>query len=154
MGLTIDFNESLVFKDLEAKTNMEVLDYLALQLLKQEYVKPEYVSTVKERELEYPTGLPSSEPGIAIPHANNELINKTTLAVATLKEPVLFKNMENKGEDLPIQLVIMLAIKEPHGQIEMLQKVVNIIQDEPLRKQIVMAKTESELLALLKETIL
>ena len=71
---------------------------------------------------EYPTGLPSTPPGIAIPHANYEMVNKTTLAIATLKDPVLFHNMENNNEQLPIQIVIMMAIGEPHGQVEMLQK--------------------------------
>ena len=58
-------------------------------------MKNEYVEAIKQREKEYPTGLPSTDPVVAIPHANYEMVKKTTLAIATLNEPVLFENMEN-----------------------------------------------------------
>ncbi|MFR0063869.1 MAG: PTS sugar transporter subunit IIA [Veillonella parvula] len=55
---------------------------------------------IQDREKEYPTGLPSTPPGIAIPHANYEMVNKTTLAIATLKEPALFHNMERQQSSI------------------------------------------------------
>ena len=109
------------FSKCSSKTDSEVLAFLASEMYKN-YVKEEYIQAIQEREKEYPTGLPSTPPGIAIPHANYEMVNKTTLAIATLKDPVLFHNMENNNEQLPIQIVIMMAIGEPHGQVEMLQK--------------------------------
>ncbi|MDU6524629.1 MAG: PTS sugar transporter subunit IIA, partial [Enterococcus sp.] len=76
-----------------------------------------------------------------------------TLAIATLKQPVEFHNMEKKQAELPIQIVIMMAIGEPHGQVEMLQKIVTIIQDEPLRKAMINTKSNQELLQLLKQAV-
>lgn len=146
-------HEELVFREVIAKTKEEVLSFLAEKLFEKGYVKYEYIQAIQEREKEYPTGLPSSEPGIAIPHANFEMVNKTTLAIATLKQPVEFRNMEKKQAELPIQIVIMMAIGEPHGQVEMLQKIVAIIQDEPLRKAMVKTKTNKELLQLLEKVV-
>ncbi|WP_270281194.1 PTS sugar transporter subunit IIA [Enterococcus faecalis] len=146
-------NEELVFRNVQAKTDSEVLAFLASEMYKKNYVKEEYIQAIKEREKEYPTGLPSTPPGIAIPHANYEMVNKTTLAIATLKDPVLFHNMENNNEQLPIQIVIMMAIGEPHGQVEMLQKIVGIIQDEPLRQEMIRAGNDTELLELLKKAV-
>lgn len=146
-------NEELVFRNVQAKTDSEVLAFLASEMYKKNYVKEEYIQAIQEREKEYPTGLPSTPPGIAIPHANYEMVNKTTLAIATLKDPVLFHNMENKNEQLPIQIVIMMAIGEPHGQVEMLQKIVGIIQDEPLRQEMIRAGNDTELLELLKKAV-
>lgn len=146
-------NEELVFRNVQAKTDSEVLAFLASEMYKKNYVKEEYIQAIQEREKEYPTGLPSTPPGIAIPHANYEMVNKTTLAIATLKDPVLFHNMENNNEQLPIQIVIMMAIGEPHGQVEMLQKIVGIIQDEPLRQEMIRAGNDTELLELLKKAI-
>ena len=146
-------NEELVFRNVQAKTDSEVLAFLASEMYKKNYVKEEYIQAVQEREKEYPTGLPSTPPGIAIPHANYEMVNKTTLAIATLKDPVLFHNMENNNEQLPIQIVIMMAIGEPHGQVEMLQKIVGIIQDEPLRQEMIRAGNDTELLELLKKAV-
>ena len=146
-------NEELVFRNVQAKTDSEVLAFLASEMYKKNYVKEEYIQAIQEREKEYPTGLPSTPPGIAIPHANYEMVNKTTLAIATLKDPVLFHNMENNNEQLPIQIVIMMAIGEPHGQVEMLQKIVGIIQDEPLRQEMIRAGNDTQLLELLKKAV-
>ena len=146
-------NEELVFRNVQAKTDSEVLAFLASEMYKKNYVKEEYIQAIQEREKEYPTGLPSTPPGIAIPHANYEMVNKTTLAIATLKDPVLLHNMENNNEQLPIQIVIMMAIGEPHGQVEMLQKIVGIIQDEPLRQEMIRAGNDTELLELLKKAV-
>lgn len=151
MELYLD--EELVFRNVQAKTDSEVLAFLASEMYKKNYVKEEYIQAIQEREKEYPTGLPSTPPGIAIPHANYEMVNKTTLAIATLKDPVLFHNMENNNEQLPIQIVIMMAIGEPHGQVEMLQKIVGIIQDEPLRQEMIRAGNDTELLELLKKAV-
>ncbi len=151
--LELYLNEELVFRNVQAKTDSEVLAFLASEMYKKNYVKEEYIQAIQEREKEYPTGLPSTPPGIAIPHANYEMVNKTTLAIATLKDPVLFHNMENNNEQLPIQIVIMMAIGEPHGQVEMLQKIVGIIQDEPLRQEMIRAGNDTELLELLKKAV-
>ena len=152
-SMELYLNEELVFRNVEASTDSEVLAYLAGELYQKGYVKEEYIQAIQDREKEYPTGLPSTPPGIAIPHANYEMVNKTTLAIATLKEPVLFHNMEDNKAQLPIQIVIMMAIGEPHGQVEMLQKIVGIIQDEPLRQEMIDARNDTELLALLKKAV-
>lgn len=146
-------NEQLVFRDLKVKTQEEVLDCLSRKLYELGFVNDKYVEAIKQREKEYPTGLPSENPVVAIPHANYEMVKKTTLAIATLREPVLFENMENHQEKLPVQIVIMMAIGEPHGQIEMLQKIVGIIQNQDLRKKMIQASNDKELLSLLKHAI-
>lgn len=146
-------HEELIFRDIEVKDATEALDYLARQLYEKGYVQEGYIQGIKEREQEYPTGLPSTEPAVAIPHANYELVNKTTLAIATLKEPVAFHNMEDNAVTIPIRIIIMMAIGEPHGQVEMLQKIVGLIQDEPLRKKMIAAKNDQELLKLVETAI-
>ncbi|MDH6364998.1 PTS system galactitol-specific IIA component [Enterococcus sp. PF1-24] len=153
MSVTVLLDENLILTNLEVKNSSEVLKKMAEQLVKNGYVKPEYVQAIQEREQEYPTGLPSSTPAIAIPHANFELVNQTTLAIATLKQPVDFRNMENTAELIPVQIVIMMAIGEPHGQIEMLQKIVTIIQDEAFRNEMLRTTDKKTLLQLIKTKI-
>lgn len=151
MNLILD--KELVFRDLIVNSDKEALAFLANELYEKGYVKKEYIEAIQVREEEYPTGLPSTIPMIAIPHANFDLVNKTTLAIATLKNPTTFNNMENKKDLLPVQIIIMMAIGEPHGQVEMLQKIVNIIQDERLRKEMMEANDDKKLLELLKKSI-
>lgn len=151
--MKLELDEKLVFRDVKASTNQEIIQFLAEKLYENNYVNEDYISTIQAREAEYPTGLPSTPPGIAIPHANFEMVRKTTLAIATLEKSVQFQSMDDKSVQLPIQIVIMMAIGEPHGQVEMLQKVVSIIQDEPLREQMIAAKTDQELLNLLEKAV-
>ena len=97
--------------------------------------------------------MPSSPPAIAIPHANADLVNKTILAVVTLKNPVTFKNMGAVDEDVNVQIVIALVISEPHSQVEVLQKVVGIVQNEKLRKDILNANDNQTLINLVQNAI-
>ena len=53
---------------------------------------------------------------------------------------------------LPTKIVIMMAIGEPHGQVEMLQKIVEVIQDDHLRHEIANAKDAETLYRLLSKT--
>ncbi|EGO8846819.1 PTS sugar transporter subunit IIA [Enterococcus faecalis] len=151
--MDVRLDEQLVFRNLKLGSSSEVLAFLAKQLHQQGYVKAEYSEAIQAREKEYPTGLPSTQPGIAIPHANYELVKQTTLAIATLKEPVFFHNMENVKQEIPVQIVIMMAIGEPHAQVEMLQKIVQIIQNESLRQAMIQANDDQTLLKLLKQAI-
>lgn len=149
----IILNEDLIYRNIDFKTSREIETFLADQLYENGYVKEGYKKALLEREQKFPTGLPSSQPAIAIPHANPDLVNKTTLAVATLKEPVEFKNMGNTKEDIPVRIVIMLVIAEPHSQVKMLQKVADIVQNEELRKEFLQAETKQKLLQLVQSAI-
>lgn len=150
---TIKLDKNLVFRQLEFKTSEEVESYIADQLLNQGYVKQGYKKALLDREKQFPTALPSSPPAIAIPHANADLVNKTTLAVVTLKNPVTFKNMGAVDEDVNVQIVIALVISEPHSQVEVLQKVVGIVQNEKLRKDILNANDNQTLINLVQNAI-
>ncbi|WP_027108064.1 PTS sugar transporter subunit IIA [Lacticigenium naphthae] len=148
--MDLDLSKSLVFIDLDLNTKEEVLLFLSEELCKRDLVKAEYQQAILEREKVYPTGLPSPGVNIAIPHADNNLVNETSIAIGILKKPVLFNSMENTETELGVQMVIMLAIKEPHGQIEMLQKVVTIIQNEELTNRIVNTSNKSGVLEMLE----
>lgn len=153
MSVDLSLDKNLILPHLKASTQQEVLSKLADLLKKQGKVKDGYKEAIIEREGEYPTGLPSTKPRIAIPHANYKLVNDTTLAIATLDEPVTFHNMESTSETLDIQIVVMMAIGTPHGQIEMLQRVVSIIQDEELRENILAVDTAEEILDLISPVL-
>ena len=146
-------DKELIFRNLDFQTSAEVESFIADKLLEHGYVKAGYKKALLEREKEFPTALPSSAPAIAIPHANADLVNKTTLAVVTLKHPILFKNMGAIDENVKVQIIIALVISEPHSQVKILQKVVNIVQNEKLRRQILAAKDDQTLIDLLQQAI-
>ncbi|MGO2722586.1 MAG: PTS sugar transporter subunit IIA [Lactobacillus sp.] len=149
----MQLDERLGFVKLDLGTSKAVESYLANQLLKYGYVKDTYKTALLDREKEFPTGLPSATPAVAIPHANADLVYKTTIAVATLKHPVNFKNMGAITEDVPVEIVIMLVISEPHSQVSMLQKVVEIAQNPVLKAQLLQAKDRQTLIKLVETAI-
>lgn len=148
--MTFCFNEELVFPNLNCKTKEETLEFLSGKLYESQYVSADFQSAILEREKTYPTGLPSEGVGIAIPHTDNKYVYKTTMAIGILNEPVLFQSMDNKNKEIKIQIILMLAIEEPHGQLEALQQVVSLIQNKKLVQKLTETTTKSEIIKLIK----
>jgi PTS system galactitol-specific IIA component len=135
---------------LEAQSSEDVIRALGTRLLQLGYVKDDFIEATLKREASMPTGLPlGGEINAAIPHVDIEYVNRSALALATLKQPVPFYNMVEIDEVVPVQLVIMLALDKPKSQIEMLQTVSGILQQPELIERIMKASTSAEVLALL-----
>lgn len=149
MAVDLVLDKKLLLPHLEATDNLDALSQIADNLLAQGYVKEGYKQAILDREAAYPTGLPSPRPTVAIPHANYQLVKKTTISVATLAHPVKFHDMGDIKNVLDVDVIIMMAIGQPHGQVEMLQKIVDVIQDDQLRHAIAEATDADALYQLL-----
>lgn len=147
-----EVNEELIYTNLNFKTREEVLNYLSSKLIEKSLVKSSFSEAIIEREKEYPTGLPSKQ-NVAIPHADSELVNETSIAVGILDSPVTFKSMDDPDKNLSVQLVIMLAIKEPHGQLEMLQKIISFIQNDQLVHDIIKKDNSADVKEILENIL-
>ena len=115
------FNEGLIALNLHAPDARMVIDVLARKLHDQGLVVPEYGEQTYKRELEHPTGLPTKPFCIAFPHADAAGVHSSGLALATVAEPVGFRNMGDPDEELQVSLVIMLANRDPEEQIQTLR---------------------------------
>lgn len=115
------FHKDLVVLDFEAPDAKTVIDALASRMHACSLVSAEYGQDTYERELEHPTGLPTQPFCIAFPHADAHGVKKSALAVAILRQPVVFKNMADPDENLDVYLVIMLANNSPEEQIQTLR---------------------------------
>lgn len=94
-----------------------------------------YPQAIIDREQVYPTALPGAAFDIAMPHCDAKYINKTGVAVITLKNPVEMKMMGDPDTTLHPKMFFMLGIADPHGQVEMLQRLIAVIQDADLLNQ-------------------
>ncbi|KRN93504.1 PTS sugar transporter subunit IIA [Pediococcus stilesii] len=128
-------DEEIVLLDLKAENQTDALEKIADALYEKGIVKDSYKNAVVNREKDYPTGLQTPIIGVAIPHTDAEHVNKSQIAVARLKDPVHFLQMGD-GEDVSAKLIFMLALKEAHAQLEVLQKLVALIQDEEAVKSL------------------
>jgi len=120
-----------VMLHIKAQNNEEVIRLLAARLMSTSHVKPSFTEAVLAREKNMPTGLPLElDANVAIPHTDPEHVIKAGLALATLEKPVLFANMEDPEEMVPVGTVFLLAIHDKDKQIDVLQKIMALIQDE------------------------
>lgn len=126
----IYLSDSLVQIDLNANTDLDVLKQLSELLIKNGVVKTSFRQAIQNREREFPTGLPFENIGVAIPHTDTEHVITQSLAIGILKNPVKFRVMGGDIDDfVDVKIIFMLAIKEPHQQIEFLQSIVNLMQN-------------------------
>ena len=143
------FNESIILLDLEGKTKEDVLATMANNLEQQGLVKASFKDAVIAREQEYATGLPTLGASVAIPHTDPEHVNKKTISVAVLKEPVEFGVMGDPEETTPVKLVFMLAMDQADSQLSLLQKLMQIFQDEQTLQYLATEKDKTKILELL-----
>lgn len=142
------FDEKLVKLNLQAQSRDDALEQLGSLLVQRGYVNGNYVEAIIRREEEYPTGIQTESFGVAIPHTDKEYVRQASIAVAVLAEPVVFGEM-GTDEELEVNMIFMLAIKEPDDQLAMLQRLVEVFQDANSLKNIYNAQTKSEIVAII-----
>ncbi len=114
---------------MDAKDATDVIENLGIRLYIDGYVKDTFVDAALAREKKLPTGLPlGGEVNAAIPHTDVIHVLKPGVALATLKRPVIFKNMIQPEEDVSVKLVFLLSLEQPKSQIEMLQEIAGVLQ--------------------------
>lgn len=108
--------------------------------------KSNYVEGLKNREIEFATGVPVEPIGVAIPHTDSSYVNDNKVAVMTLEEPVKFNLMGGSKEDtIDVKLVILLSFKDGKNHISALQNIIEKIQDEKFVESLINAQSKEEL---------
>ena len=128
--MNISFNDALIMLNLDVNDKFELLSKVADNLHSLGYVKETYKNAVIEREKIFATGLPTLLGGVAIPHTDINHVNIPAISIARLKKPVDFIIMGDDSETIAVDLIFMLAMKEEHAQLELLQSLMGILQDE------------------------
>jgi galactitol PTS system EIIA component len=135
---------------MNAKDAADVIENLGIRLFIDGYVKDTFVDAALAREKKLPTGLPlGGEVNAAIPHTDVIHVLKPGVALATLKKPVVFKNMIEPEEDVNVRLVFLLSLEKPKSQIEMLQEIAGVLQKPETVEKLIAANTIEEVQAAL-----
>ena len=137
--------------NIDGKDARDVLTQLGNALFEAGYVYETFVDAALEREKTMPTGLPlGGEFNAAIPHTEVEHVKKAGLAMATLKNPVVFKNMIDPSSDVPVRIVFFMALDQPKAQVEMLQEIAGVLQNAEMIEAFISAQTYDDV----KKTLL
>lgn len=130
------FSDDLILVDVSVEDRVEVVNLLSGVLEEKGFVTKDYAQAVNKREIAYPTGLPTEGVKVAIPHADAEHVIHPAIALAVLKQPVLFNSMENPDEALDVGIVIMMANRDTGEQLENLQALTSLFADASILLEI------------------
>jgi len=126
--LGLQFTKDQVITGIEASTDLEAIEKAAKRLHELGLVKESFIEAIQEREKVFATGLPTEGYGVAVPHTDVEHVEEQSIAIAVLKDTVPFKVMGGMDETVDVKIMFMLALKEPHSQLAMLQGVIGMVQ--------------------------
>mgnify|MGYP001383663798 CR=1 FL=1 len=139
----------LIELNMEAATAEEIIQRLGELMAAKQYVKTSYINAVLEREKSLPTGLALGDFCVAIPHTDSVHVNQSTIAIACLKQAALFQSMIDPQEQLKVELVFLLAVKDPNSQVQLLKNLMAVFQNKELLLQIRNAASKREVSSLL-----
>ena len=81
-------------------------------------------------------------------------MKKASISVGILKNPVEFYKMEEPTEKVKVQIIIMLALSEPHGHIEMLGRIIEMIKNKKLLEELIIEKDKKEIFRKISDNLL
>ncbi|MEM0011291.1 MAG: PTS sugar transporter subunit IIA [Candidatus Bathyarchaeia archaeon] len=145
--------EIIFAENLKCGDSIEVLQKLSEILVRKGYADPELPGAIIKREKEFPTGLElKCNVNVAIPHADARYVHKPAVLVAKLANPVKFQHMVD-GREIDVDIVLLLALNDPHKQIQTLQKLASALENEEIVLRLKSVEN-SEMLAGILEEIL
>lgn len=123
------FNEGLALFRARARDAREAIHLGSELLLESGCVTADFEQHVWERETQYPTGLDTDCMGIAIPHTDSAYVHRSQIAFVSLSSPVEFRFMADSSKIVRAGLVLVLAMSQPHEQVEMLSALMALVSD-------------------------
>jgi len=146
-------NSKVILINIEANSQDEALIILAKKLEEVGCVKNSFKQAILDREAEFSTGLPGYGRGIAIPHADPQHVITSVMAIATLNKSVHFRMMGNHDELIDVEVIFMLALKESHSHMSVVQSLMDVIKNKRVWNKIKEAATPEELYSLMSAHI-
>ncbi|SFL47959.1 PTS sugar transporter subunit IIA [Pelosinus propionicus] len=153
MGKCFEFDEKVIAVGLEVRDREDALRQMSQMLYKAGYVRDTYSEAIIRRERSFPTGLPTGENGVAIPHTDICHVIAPMIAVGIFKTPVEFQNMGDIEEAIHVKIIFMLAMNHCDNQVKLLSELMQIIQDQSLLNQLCITQSVTDISRLLKDKI-
>lgn len=95
------FNRDLIFTNIKGNSREEIIRSLGNELVKRGFVEKRFIDTAIEREKITSTAVGK---GIAIPHGTQEFVKQSSIAIATLQNPINWSGIK-------VDIVFLLALK-------------------------------------------
>ena len=147
-----EIKKELIFLDKEYIQTDDYFVDINHQLQKCGFVEHSFLSAIKTRELNFPTGLPVNSCAIAIPHCDSDHIKEPFVSFTRLLNTIPFIQMGSQDIYLPVKMIFMLGFtKDDPEQIVLLQHLMEFFMDDNCVTQLLEAKEVQECYAILTE---
>jgi len=146
-------NPDLVVVGLGAENREQVVRAMGGLLCDHGYVTETWADAALERESDFPTGLPTQDVQVAIPHTGVQYCLKPGIAVATLAHPVQFVEMATTDSVLDVEVVFCLSITKPKEQVIWLKRLVSMFERPGLLRRLKSATNARACYGLLRTEI-
>lgn len=120
------------------------------KMYKTNSVCEKYLDSIIDREKIFPTGLKIGNINIAIPHTDHKYSNVEGIVLSTLKSPIIFKRMDDPDKDVSVDIIIHLFFNTGDKKVEVLQKLMALVQNQEKLKEILKCKNENEIKNIIK----
>ncbi|MDY4041725.1 MAG: PTS sugar transporter subunit IIA [Collinsella sp.] len=123
-------HRELMFPNLDADDAEGAIRKLGGALLQSGCIESGYIECVIERERSFPTGIEFPSGPIALPHGDAALVRSSAISVGRCSSPILFQAMGDKNNTLQVGIIIMLAVGNPDGHLEVLSRLMDALSDD------------------------
>ena len=141
------WGETLCVVGLRAATDKEAITQAVAHLGAR--VKPTFLAAALLRERRSPTGLPFPGTAVAIPHAEPEHVESPCVLVASLAQPVKFRQMGDPAVTVLAHLLVMPVLSSKEQAAAGLAGIIEKLQSAELRARVLAATTPEEMTAAL-----
>ncbi|MEA4895381.1 MAG: PTS sugar transporter subunit IIA [Oscillospiraceae bacterium] len=153
MSDEIKITEECIDLNVTAANREEVLEHLVALLEKQGFVDTEYTKKILEREKNYPTGLCFSKIKIAIPHGDPQYVNESSIAIGRCINKPMFGSMEDPSEQVGVDIVVLLAVKDPESHLTILNNLMEMFTIEKNCEVLISGNSNEEVCQLFKKCL-
>ncbi|MCR4432210.1 MAG: sigma 54-interacting transcriptional regulator [Tepidanaerobacteraceae bacterium] len=140
-ALSDTINKKLIMLKPDLNTKSEVIENLVNLLVKEKYVKPDFLMDVYRREMLSSTLVRDN---VAFPHGSLQNVLKSAIAVALLKKPIEW------AEGKYVEMVFLIALKEDSKEI--ILELYNLVRNKEFIVRAKKSVTPEELAKLLLQT--
>ncbi len=148
------FDKNLIFIDEIYKDQDDLFDTIGSRLHELGYAKETLTDALRAREIKYPTGLQTESIPIAVPHADEEHVEKEGIAIIRPRIPVSFGEMACENSKIDALLIFLLLLKKGDKHVECLEMLLTMTQDTCMIKRLMEADGPEEVYGIIENQYL
>lgn len=144
------FDAELIRINFPCSSKDDLFKKLSTLLFEKGYVEETFKDAIIKREAEYPTGLTTGSMQLAIPHTDVVHVKQPFIFVVKLETALPFIHMGTSDQEIEVNNIFMLGIKDPSKQVNLLSLIMDKLQDQEFIKTFISINDIKQMEAFLK----